>query len=315
MMTEAINFINLEDDLSDAISSRQNGRWTKEEHRKFVEAVKLYGKNWKRVEEHVATRTGAQIRSHAQKFFNRIEKEHKLDKEEALKKIASDVNSTQSDSSIKKRSFSEFVTNVNKNIDMDDGRECKDFLDVSKRLNYLSKSISGRIRHIKSLSSSDESNYAKLALKKDISKAVISLTKQFVDELNEQKCLSKQTRIEYYKSFLNDLRKQVVVLLNEITVYTEDDVINKENYDSSIQAKASIVDLSKNNIISELNKELVKNISQQNMAEDLNDCNTALGLPRPHSTSEDHILLRYSMQYPRLSDIVKLDSDEEKDKA
>eukprot|EP01017_Pseudomicrothorax_dubius_P051250 TRINITY_DN982_c0_g4_i1.p1 TRINITY_DN982_c0_g4~~TRINITY_DN982_c0_g4_i1.p1 ORF type:complete len:208 (+),score=22.26 TRINITY_DN982_c0_g4_i1:109-732(+) len=51
------------------------GRWTKEEHQKFVEAVRLYGKNWKKVEEHVGTRTGAQIRSHAQKFFNRLQRE------------------------------------------------------------------------------------------------------------------------------------------------------------------------------------------------------------------------------------------------
>lgn len=59
--------------------SRQNGRWTKEEHLKFIEGkaaanqgVKLYGKNWKKIEEVVRTRNGAQIRSHAQKFFNKL---------------------------------------------------------------------------------------------------------------------------------------------------------------------------------------------------------------------------------------------------
>lgn len=54
------------------------GRWTKEEHKKFVEGIRLYGKNWKKVEDHIGSRSGAQIRSHAQKFFNRLEKE--LDK-------------------------------------------------------------------------------------------------------------------------------------------------------------------------------------------------------------------------------------------
>jgi len=58
-------------------SERQNGRWTKEEHQRFVEAIKAYGKNWKKVEECVGTRTGAQIRSHAQKFFLKLEKEIK----------------------------------------------------------------------------------------------------------------------------------------------------------------------------------------------------------------------------------------------
>ena len=57
-----------------------SGRWTKDEHKSFLEALKLYGKNWKKVEEHVGTRTGAQIRSHAQKFFNRLERQFKNNK-------------------------------------------------------------------------------------------------------------------------------------------------------------------------------------------------------------------------------------------
>jgi len=59
----------------DTSLSKGTGRWTKEEHQRFIEGVKLFGKNWKSVEEYVGTRTGAQIRSHAQKFFNRLEKE------------------------------------------------------------------------------------------------------------------------------------------------------------------------------------------------------------------------------------------------
>jgi len=58
-------------------SERFNGRWTKEEHHRFVEAIKAHGKNWKKVEESVATRSGAQIRSHAQKYFLKLEKEVK----------------------------------------------------------------------------------------------------------------------------------------------------------------------------------------------------------------------------------------------
>lgn len=63
-----------------AVSSEDkcsNGRWTREEHQRFLEAIKNFGKNWKKVEDFVGTRTGAQIRSHAQKFFLRLEKELK----------------------------------------------------------------------------------------------------------------------------------------------------------------------------------------------------------------------------------------------
>lgn len=59
-------------------NSRSSGRWTKEEHQKFIEGLKKFGKNWKQVEEYVGTRNGAQIRSHAQKFFNRLEREYNV---------------------------------------------------------------------------------------------------------------------------------------------------------------------------------------------------------------------------------------------
>jgi SHAQKYF class myb-like DNA-binding protein len=57
-------------------SQKSAGRWTKEEHQRFIDGLRKFGKNWKQVEEYVATRNGAQIRSHAQKFFNRLEREY-----------------------------------------------------------------------------------------------------------------------------------------------------------------------------------------------------------------------------------------------
>jgi len=54
---------------------KSSGRWTRAEHLRFIEAIKLYGKSWKHVEDHIVTRTSAQIRSHAQKYFQKVEKE------------------------------------------------------------------------------------------------------------------------------------------------------------------------------------------------------------------------------------------------
>ena len=45
------------------------GRWTKEEHIKFLKGIIKYGNDWKMVEKIVKTRTSSQSRSHAQKFF------------------------------------------------------------------------------------------------------------------------------------------------------------------------------------------------------------------------------------------------------
>ena len=55
----------------------KDGRWTKKEHALFVEALGLYGKDWKKVQAHVVTRTTTQARSHAQKYFAKLGRKNK----------------------------------------------------------------------------------------------------------------------------------------------------------------------------------------------------------------------------------------------
>mmetsp|Transcript_25951 Transcript_25951/g.38383 ORF Transcript_25951/g.38383 Transcript_25951/m.38383 type:complete len:436 (+) Transcript_25951:111-1418(+) len=52
-----------------------SGRWTREEHEAFLEGLKIHGREWKKVAERITTRTSAQIRSHAQKYFAKLSKE------------------------------------------------------------------------------------------------------------------------------------------------------------------------------------------------------------------------------------------------
>lgn len=56
----------------------QLGRWTHEEHLKFLEALKLHGKDWIKVKNFIGTRTSAQSRSHAQKFFSKLQRRQKF---------------------------------------------------------------------------------------------------------------------------------------------------------------------------------------------------------------------------------------------
>ena len=72
-------------------NSKVVGRWTNEEHKKFLEARCLYKNDWKLIEKYLGTRTAAQARSHAQKYFRRI----KRAEERAVKADSADSNNSE----------------------------------------------------------------------------------------------------------------------------------------------------------------------------------------------------------------------------
>ncbi|XVF80130.1 hypothetical protein PTKIN_Ptkin15bG0045600 [Pterospermum kingtungense] len=48
--------------------------WTDEEHDKFLEALQLFDRDWKKIEAFIGSKTVIQIRSHAQKYFLKVQK-------------------------------------------------------------------------------------------------------------------------------------------------------------------------------------------------------------------------------------------------
>ena len=53
-------------------SDSKDGRWSKEEQNYFLEGLEKYGIKWRKVKTLISTRTIVQVRSYAQKFFQRM---------------------------------------------------------------------------------------------------------------------------------------------------------------------------------------------------------------------------------------------------
>ena len=66
------NLIREDNNENEKICFLNEGRWSFKEHIKFIEAIAEYGKNWKDVQKYVGSRSSAQARSHAQKFFLKL---------------------------------------------------------------------------------------------------------------------------------------------------------------------------------------------------------------------------------------------------
>ena len=74
------------------------GRWTEEEHQKFIDGILKYGNEWKKVQQIIKTRSSTQARSHAQKFFLKFKKNIQSnnvdfnDKEKIIEILTNNIN-------------------------------------------------------------------------------------------------------------------------------------------------------------------------------------------------------------------------------
>lgn len=83
------------DVVSTASNKKNYGRWTFKEHKAFEYALKVYGKNWKKIEAYVGTRSGNQIRSHAQKHFLKEEAYYRNEMAKYTANIPAETNNRE----------------------------------------------------------------------------------------------------------------------------------------------------------------------------------------------------------------------------
>jgi SHAQKYF class myb-like DNA-binding protein len=79
LLSNGNNFSLRDEKMSGKCENFNQGRWLPEEHKKFIEAMYIYGNEWKKVQEYIGTRSSTQARSHAQKFFIRLRKKFSND--------------------------------------------------------------------------------------------------------------------------------------------------------------------------------------------------------------------------------------------
>lgn len=53
-------------------TSFKTGPWTKDEHNKFLNGIRLYGSSWKKVQELIKTRNCSQIRAHCTQYIRKL---------------------------------------------------------------------------------------------------------------------------------------------------------------------------------------------------------------------------------------------------
>jgi len=64
----------LEVNLIDSTKSKKSRYWSDEEHKKFLDGIYKFGLDLRKIAIHVGTRTAVQVRTHLQKFQDKVAK-------------------------------------------------------------------------------------------------------------------------------------------------------------------------------------------------------------------------------------------------
>ena len=185
------------------------GRWTKDEHNKFLEGLVIYGTNWKNFKSLIRSRTSVQIRSHAQKFFLKMKlcKDENLGIDFTLKSICNfkdmieQIKTNSQNSSIinvfkhlnyiynLKKSKKKYVINSNNGIDIEINKENKNNI-INLKENNFNDSLNFNFINNKNNESNSKSNF-------------YNLEEEKMSNFNQFSKMEDNMKINNHKNFIN----------------------------------------------------------------------------------------------------------------
>ena len=258
--TEKNNFYNLDNSEiikknkkhKEAKSFLNEGRWSTEEHTKFIEGLVEFGKNWKDVQKYVGTRTTAQARSHAQKFLLKLK----------------------------------MIKNHNLNIDLTNNniKNLSDVIEEIKRKNENNEDekifIINTLKSLSDTISYETSEINKKRIKKTKFNLERKKTENEINEINTEKTeLLNENKTISEKKELNEEKPKEIKILEETKKEMENNNINIDNninksdvFEENIKNDDTINLIEKYDDESDINKTLIIDDGIGFFSDNNNDC-------------------------------------------
>ena len=198
-----------EDENDNTNNNILNGRWSQKEHFLFIKGCLLYGNYWKKVKKYIQTRSCSQIRSHAQKYLNKLNKKYSENKTN----INLDLNFKLSEEEIKR------LVNKSKfsDKDMDDAEMY--ILSIFKGNKEKDKSIL--------LEENDDQDIDNININIKNSKSCSNSTKRekifnIIKVTKEEKEIERLKLMDNEENNKNNENSEIENILNEFKINNED---------------------------------------------------------------------------------------------
>ena len=233
------------------------GRWSFEEHKKFIEALVEYRKNWKKIQMYVGTRSSSQVRSHSQKFLLKIKAsenlnlnfDFKINKIKNLNDLIEEFIKKEQNNDNDKKLIIDSLINLSLAISEDNLRNSLKGKKAKKNKNWKHNSNlnENKIFHIKYEYHDKENDYINTI-------NIINENNDVKKEISEKRTLSKnedETNVknEQYNININnfDSAKNEINNINEenSTKESKDNSIIKENNTNYIEETILVDDNNK----------------------------------------------------------------------